>query len=598
MTLPGPCRALRRIAHAALAMLVAFVAPASGAGEHGVSPFGAVKYGPDFAAFDYVNPEAPQGGLLRIATTTGFDTLNPIAAPGRTPNILAASFDSLMVRAADEPASYYGLLAERIELSDDLSTLRIGLRPEARWHDGWPVTAKDVRFTFDALRQHGFPSVRRILEPIEIEVEDATNIVFRNAVPGSWRFLDTVATFPIQSARFWQQRAADRPLTEAPMGSGPYRVVRIDMNNRIALERIPDYWARGLAVNRGRWNFARIEAVRFRDGAARLEALRTGSVDLVQEANATLWQKGYVGPGFETGQLVRSTLPRPGGAQAVMLIFNQRRAPLDDRRVRAALSLAFDGRWTREVLFGGLYTPAAGFYGGTPLAAVGPAGPLERALLAPYAGHFPDALLETPFPPTPLAANRRTRLSSAAALLEEAGWRVVDGRRVDPKTGAPLTVKYLGAHPDMARVLTAYGDAFERLGIALKVEIPDFVSARRRILDHDFDLTMLGWQPRLPHGEQERLFWHSGQAGTPSYGLAGLQNPAVDAAIDAMGTARGVLEVQPAARALDRLLRWNHATIPLWSSDQVWIAHTAMLSFPVSPQVYADPVETWWLESQ
>ncbi|MEM6550260.1 MAG: extracellular solute-binding protein [Pseudomonadota bacterium] len=579
----------------ALILLGAGRGLASDAG-HGFSPLGSLRYPANFEAFDYVNPSASKGGTLRFGSTVNFDSTNPMRSPGKMPNLLAYSFDSLMVRAEDEAASYYGLLAQRVRVAPDLSSLEVSLRESARWHDGTPVTAEDVRFTFETLRAHGLPAYRNALRGVSIDITPPRRIVFRNDEPGNWRYLDVVATFPIQSKRFWSERDPSAGTLDVPLGSGPYRVETLLLNDRVTMARVEDYWGRDLPVSRGQWNFERIETVLFNDATAMIEALKTGLIDMRRENDALLWQKAYQGAALDAGEIVLDSFARPGAGQMMSLVFNRRRAPLEDIRVREALALAFDAEWTRQTLFGGLYAPMVGFYGNTELGAVGPITPEERALLAPFAAALPEGLSAMPSPPTPFGADRRLRLRRADKLLTEAGWVVRDGQRVKVETGEPLTLRYVGAHASLERILTPYAQNLARLGITLSIEVFDYIVGRRRILNHDFELTALGWTPSVPAGEQEALFWHSVQAVDHGYGLAGMQIPAVDATIETMRGARSLEEILPATRALDRLLRWDHAVIPLWQSDEIWIAHDAALRFP-SGGTYRDPVATWWYEA-
>ncbi|MEM9782828.1 MAG: extracellular solute-binding protein, partial [Pseudomonadota bacterium] len=390
--------------------------------RHGFALHSRLERSPDFERFDYVNPDPVVGGTLRQGSTITFNTTNRMRFPGKAPNELEFVHDTLMVRALDEAASFYGLLAESVEVAPDYATARFTLRAEARWHDGTPVTAEDVAFTFETLRQHGLPLYRTTLEPVEITVEGPRTIRFTAPGAGDWRYLELVATFPIHPAHFWRDRDLSRSTLDVPLGSGPYRVAEFEPNRRVVLERVEDYWGRDLPVTRGLWNFDRLETLYFRDQTVLIEAVKSGYLDIKREINAGYWAKLYDGPALAEGRLVKSTFPDRQGGRLAALVFNLRRPPLDDPRIREALTLAFDGAWTRETLFNGLYEAPGPLYGPTALSAEGSASPAERALLAPFLDDLPAGLLEAPNPPEERATlDRRTRLRRADTLLRDAG---------------------------------------------------------------------------------------------------------------------------------------------------------------------------------
>ncbi|MEL7348441.1 MAG: ABC transporter substrate-binding protein, partial [Pseudomonadota bacterium] len=334
------------LAASAGAGLSVCLAPATaGARGHGFALFSELKHGPDFEHFDYVNPAAPKGGTIRQGSLLPFNSTNVMRFPGNTPNELSLTFDSLMVRAQDEPAAFYGLLAEHVEIEPAFAAVRFRLREEARWHDGTPVTAADVAFTFTTLREHGLPGHQSVLRGVRIDVIDERVVEFSPAQPADWRYVELVATFPIQSAAFWRAREVGETTLDVPLGSGPYRLVSVEVNQRTVLSRDPAYWAAALAVNRGRWNVDRIETLYFRERNAKIEALRAGLLDIAREFNAASWARDYDGPRLARGELVRTIHRERSPGTLAALLFNLRRPPLDDRRVRAALACAFDAHW-------------------------------------------------------------------------------------------------------------------------------------------------------------------------------------------------------------------------------------------------------------
>ncbi|MEM9780987.1 MAG: extracellular solute-binding protein [Pseudomonadota bacterium] len=563
---------------------------------HGIATHGSLKYPADFAHFDVVNPDAPKGGSLRQGSMITFNSTNGLSFPGNTPNELALIYDSLMVKATDELASYYGLLAERVMLAEDYASARFVLREDARWHDGTPVTADDVVFTFETMREHGLPTFRSILSAVAVTAISPRAVEFRNANAGDRRYFGLIATSPIYPAHFWAERDAGGMTLDTPLGSGPYRVVSLELNNRVVLERVAAYWGRALAVNRGRWNFDRIETLYSRDRAPLIEALKAGRLNLHREYDPVSWAERYDGPAFENGELVKTSFETSTAGSLVALVFNQRRPPLDDIRVREALTLAFDREWARETFYGGLYARPGSLYGDGELAARGVPGPRERALLAPFRDGLPPGVFEAPGPPDPASMTRRQRLAKADALLREAGFLVRDGERVDARTGEPLSFEYVGSWTGLEPAINAYASTLERLGITLRIRLVDYVTVRQELLTHRFDLSQSGFTPSFPPGREERLGWHSERAGTQGYGLAGTVDPALDAAIEAMTDGTDMEGLVAAARVFDRVMRWRRHLLPLWRRSGAWIAHDRRIRFPENVQIgrFSHIATLWW----
>ncbi|WP_226577111.1 extracellular solute-binding protein [Acuticoccus sediminis] len=573
-------------AGAALARVPAAFATGS-APRHGFSPLGPVKYG---AAdpFGYVNTEAPRGGALHLTRVGAFDTIDTLTYPGRPPADLRLIYDHLIVESEDEIASYYGLLAEDIEVAPDYSSVVFTLRPEARWHDGAPVRPQDVVFTFETLKAQGAPYYRQAFRPLTV-VADGPRVVFTNERTGDRDVVRRISTIPIHPEHVW---ANGKP--EMPVGSGPYRLESIEAPQRIVLSRVPDYWGADLAVNRGRWNFDRLAFTFFRDPTVALEAFKAGQSDVRSEDDPTRWALGYDGPALASESVVREETPTPGVGELAGLVMNLRRPLFADRRVRLALALAYDFQDVNRLLFHGANAPLDSVFAGTPLEAAGPAGD-ERDLIA---GRIPEAALEDPDPfaglPRP---GTREALAEAARLLGEAGLDVTDGARVDPATGRPLRFSVLSMNPAFGKSIAWFGNALGRLGIALQEVRVDPATAAKMMLDKDFDLATLTWSPaRLP-GTAERLLWHSALAEAPhSYALSGLASPVLDDCIEALERASSPAELDRAGRAFDRVFRHILPMVPLWRSATIrtaWWDHfgrpeAERAGFPPSP------IDRWW----
>ena len=541
----------------------------------------------------YVNEAAPRGGVLHLGSTVNFDTTNLMRFPGRAPSAMSHIFDTLLVRRKNEIGVYYGLLAKGLKVAPDFSQARFELDPEARWHDGTPVTANDVVFTFETLREHGLPRYRSALQDIMINVIDAHTIVFVSSEPGNWRYNDLVGTFPIQSRAFWEARDASQASLEMPLGSGPYSLKELTFNKRVVLERAPEYSAKDHPLNRGRWNFDRVELDIYFDENALIEAVKRGDVDFKREWAAPAWLNRYKGRSLSEGRITRTALPRSDGGALNTLVFNQRRPPLNDVRVREALSLAFDAGWYQD-LQGGVFDAPESYYGDTEFSARGALGEAEMAILSELSSVAGSLSIDDLTRPNEPSTSERERFRRASALLEAAGFEVRDGLRVNTDTGEPLEFTYVTAHRQTVEYLEPYRQALGRLGIALNLAHFDYVAGRRLILDHEYDLTWLTWQPRFPPGSQESFYWHSDQAGDQGYGLAGLDNPAADLLIARMQSTLDLDEVKAATRIFDRLLRAGHYTIPMWHQKDAWFVHSADLTFPTNGHFEMDPVQHWW----
>ena len=586
----------------ALMLVVAFVAgPASAEPVHGFSPVHALKYGPGFTHFDYANPNAPKGGRLRLGASGTFDSLNPLRYPGRVPSqVRALVFDTLLVRSADEPAGYYGLLAETVDVSADRQSVRFELRDGARWRDGEPVTAADVAFTFRTLREQGPPFYRQALRHYTVVVGGPGEITFRARGEARRDMVRILGNLPIHPEHAWVERELSDHGMTPPLGSGPYRVETVNPGQSLVLARNTGYWGADLPVNRGRFNFDRIEIAYYRDDSIALEAFRAGDFDLRSEATAAQWARGYEGPALREGRIAREVIETKTAGTMTTLVFNLRRAPFDDIRVRRAISLAYDFDWINANLMYAQHAPVTSFFGETNYAARGAASQAERELLAPVADALPSGVMEAPGPGLREGIEtRRAALAKADRLLREAGFTVVDGMRVNEETGEPLAIDLLNYDPSLNRILGPLARNLEQLGITFNFGLVDPATGTRRTLDHDFDMAVLRWSPRAVPGNAESLLWDSALADRKgTYALAGAKDPALDAALAAMVSARQLPELRTAARAFDRVLRWRNYAIGLWRKDAIWLAYWTRFGRPARTPGYAPSfIDLWWAQT-
>ena len=579
---------------------------------HGLSAFGDLKYPADFTHFDYADPDAPKGGTWSTGHQGSFDSLNPYALKGNFSLGIADSiygrmvFDSLMAEAHDEPDSYYALVAENAELAQDRSYVTFNMRPEARFQDGSPITSADVVNSIDLLRNKARPFYRLLLAPINsVQAEGPHRVRFEFAPGEPTRDLPMLAAqMPIFSkAHFDTHDFAAGDLTP-PLGSGPYRIGRFEPNNFVEFERVEDYWARDLPVNRGRDNFDRIRIDYYRDRTAAFEGFKAGRHLFNEEYWSKVWATGYepdVFPAIGRGDVVRDVLPDETVSGGQGFWFNHRRAIFQDIRVREAIGLAFDFEWSNERLFYGLYSRTESFFQGSPMAADGPPTPGERALLEEFADQLPDAVLSEPAyvpPKTDGSGRPRRALRRAGALLDAAGWDVVDGVRT--KDGTKLEFEFLIASQGFARIVQPMIKNLERLGIAARLREVDTTQYEERIDRLDFDITTFRTEMSLTPGVELRGYFHSASADAPgTRNRGGVSHPVIDALIERVEQAASRAELTDTVRALDRVLRALHLWIPQWNKATHHIAYWDVFDRPATkPAFDRGVIHYWWQDAE
>ena len=576
---------------------MAAAAPALAA-DHGIAMHGQPKYGSDFSHFDYVEPAAPKGGRLRLAKLGSFDSLNPFIPKGVAPAGIRLTFESLLKRSDDEPFSLYGLIAERVEMAADRSWIAFTLNPAARFADGTPVTVEDVIFSWRTLKDKGRPNHRlyyREVDQVEVPAPGTVRFHFR---PGGNRELPLLMALMTVLPRHWFeshdfQRASLMPIP----GSGPYGVETVDPGRAITYRRRADYWGRDLAVNRGFYNFDRIEIDFYRDKTAAFEAFKAGAYDLRFELDPARWNTAY---GFADGQpdLVRleTRHGRPVGMRA--FAFNTRLARFADPKVRRALGRAFDFAWTNRVLFHGAYKRTRSYFENSPLAARGAPDAAERALLEPWRAKLPPEVFQAL--PKPEPGPIRAALRRAAADLKQAGWVVRDGRLVNAATGAAMAFEILLADPAEEKVALGWARNLARLGVRARVRTADAAQYELRRRSFDFEVILTHWSQSLSPGSEQWYYWGSAQADQAvSRNYPGIREPAVDAMIGHLTGARTRPALWTAARALDRILRAGHYVVPLYYSDSDRLAYWRGLGRPATAPLYGyEPTQTWWSFNQ
>jgi microcin C transport system substrate-binding protein len=597
--------ALLGCALALLALLVTLAAPSAQASErkHGLSAFGDLAYPAQFTHFNYANPDAPKGGTFSLVGwggVTTFDSLNNFILKGDAAQGLDLLFDTLMTRAADEPDAVYGLVAESAEVADDGMSVTFYLRPEARFADGSPLTADDVVFSFDTLKTKGHPLIGQMLQDV-VKAEALDPHTVRYTFKGDLvRDLPlTVAGLPILSKAYYSTHPFEQTTLEPPLGSGPYTVSDVKQGRTITYKRDPNYWGKDLPVNRGRFNFDTIRFEYFRDRTASMEAFKAGAYDFREEFTSKVWATEYDFPAIRAGQVKKEVLPdeTPSGTQGFFL--NTRRDKLKDPRVRKALDLAFDFDWTNRNLFYGLYTRTMSFFENSPMKAVGEPSEAERTLLDSLGVPVsPEALGPAYLPAKSDGSGQdRALLLEAGKLLDEAGWTIKNGVRVNAQ-GEPLTLEILNFEAAFERLTAPYIRNLKLLGIDARLRTVDPAQYQRRLKSFDFDITTERYQMRNTPGVELRSYFGSAAAKMDgSLNLAGISDPAVDALVERVVGAKSRDELETAARALDRVLRAGHYWVPHWYKASNTIAYWDKFSRPeTKPRFDRGVLDTWWYD--
>jgi len=570
--------------------------------SHAIAMHGEPKYGPGFRHFDYVNPEAPKGGELRLAAEGSFDSFNPFIARGTAADGAGTVFESLLTASADEPFSEYGLLAETIELPGDRSWVEFRLRPQARWHDGKPVTAEDVIFSLETLKKQGAPFFRFYYQSIAKAEKTGERTVRFTFVKGDNRELPLIAgQIPILPRHYWKGRDFSRTTLEPPLGSGPYRIAAFETGRYVVFERVRDHWARDLPVNRGQNNFDRIRYDYFRDPTVIREAVKAGSIDFWPENQAKAWALDYDTPAMRRGWLKLKAFEqhRPAGMQG--LVMNLRRPVFEDARVRYAIAHAFDFTWSNRTLFFGQYRRSESYFSNSELASESLPSPAELKVLEPWRGKIPDEVFTSAYraPSTDGSGWPRENLRRAFALLAEAGWVVRDMRLVHAETGRPMQFEILLVSAAFERIVLPFVRNLARLGIDARVRLVDSSQYVNRVRAFDFDMIVAVFPQSNSPGNEQRDYWGSKAATTPgSRNYSGVAQPAVDALIAQLIAAPDRESLVTRTRALDRVLLWSHLAVPNWYSDSDRLVFWDKFGYPPKPPLNGTSSSYWWYDAR
>jgi len=593
-------------------LVLSFPAGATITESHGYAQFGTLKYPAKFTHFDWVNPQAPKGGTLRAMAFGTFDTLNPYtfkgSSPVTTPNFQQYGVnelnETLMVGtgqydpSGDEATSSYGLIARSVEYAEDRSWVVFNLRPEAHFHDGKPITAADVAFSYRTLLKEGHPIYRTNLQEVErVDVLNPQRIRFVFKRSGNPLLILRLGEMPVLPQHYWKGRDFKATTFEPPLGSGPYRITEVQPGRRLVFQRVKDWWGKDLAVNRGKYNFDRVEYEFYRDSDVAFEAFKAGEFDIYIEHQAKNWANGYNFPAVRRGQVIKAQIKHQIPTQTQGLFMNSRRAAFADRRVRKALGLMLDFEWTNRTLFSSAYRRATSFYPNSEFSAEGLPVGKEWLLLAPYRDQLPAPLFTQPFTVSQTDGRGigRDNLRQALELLGKAGWKL-NGQRLLNSNGQPLKLEILLVNPNLERILQPYVENLASIGIDARLRTVDRAQYKQRLDQFDFDMILMTLSQTLSPGLEQWQYFHSSQANTKgSKNYAGVDNPVVDHLLDTLLAAQTRDEQVAATRALDRVLLWQHYMIPNWYLDYHRLAYRNRFAFVTTPP-YTLGLNTWWLK--
>ncbi|MCB1462438.1 MAG: ABC transporter substrate-binding protein [Nitratireductor sp.] len=600
------------IATAAWLMLALSHPGAAQEWRYGGTLFGELKYGPDFAHYDHVNPDAPKGGTLNEDALGSFDSFNPFIVRGRAAAGLTyfggKLYDTLMEQSIDQSSASYGLVADAFRFPDDYSSATYRLNPKARFHDGKPITPEDVIWSLEVLKENHPLFTQYYHNVVKAEKTGDHEVTFTFDVKGNRELPHILGDLPVLPKHWWQGTGADgkmrdisQPISEIPLGSGPYRIAEFDMGKSVTWERVRDYWGADLPIRVGRFNYDRIKYTYFLDENAAFEAFKKGGlVDMRSENVSKRWSTEYDFPAVERGDVSREAFATSGSQQFQGYFFNVRVPKFQDARVRKALTLLFDFESMNKNLFYGLYTRTDSYFEGDELQA--PAGApqgREKEILEGYRGRIPDSVFDgealLPVYDTPAATRRYQR--EALKLFREAGYAFADGKMFGPD-GKPFTIEILGNGPTDERVGIPTVQFFSKLGIETTIRIVDTAQYKNRLDSYDFEMSMLQSRQSLSPGNEQREYWSSvsaDRAGGRNY--SGIRNEAIDDLVERIIHASDRAELVALTHALDRILLHGYYAIPMWHNPSVWFAWWKKLKIPPNQPPYVGvDTDSFWID--
>ncbi len=568
-----------------------------------IAEFGQPKYGPDMPHWPYADPEAPKGGSIVLGAFGSFDTLNTMIERGSWPSSIGLTGAALMTGSADELVAAYGVIAETAEYPADKSWIAFDLRPEARWHDGTPITADDFVFAFDFTRQNGRLFLRSFYDDVEgCAAETPKRLKCTMRTKDTMKPLLAISSLSPLPRHYWSQPGRDLPKTtlEPPVAAGPYRIKAVDPGRSITYERVRDWWAKDLPQMRGLYNVDEIRFDYYRDDTVMFEAFMAGRMDFWEENKAQRWANAYTTAAVTEGRVVRRETPdnTPRGVSGYVM--NTRRPIFQDIRVRQAINWLYDFETIQRQLLYGQYKRVKSWFPNSEYGASGAPTAEELDILAPYKDRLPPEALTKAFEPpvTDGTGNNRANVREALRLFKEAGWEVRNGVLANAKTGQPFAFEILMYDPGFVRVTEPFVVALKRVGIDAQIRVVDTAQYKVRTDEYDFDMVNLGLNFFAPPGPELRSFFSSRMVDVNGQGnIAGIKDPVVDDLMDRIVAGTDLSAIEAATRALDRTLLWGYYVVPLWYNDKDRLAYWDKFGYPQTMGKYSNGFPTtWWID--
>jgi len=584
-----------------LSTFLLFAQNVDSATSHGLAMHGNPKYDQNFKHLDYVNPEAPKGGVIRFGVYGSYDSLNRVAFKGSKAAGLGYVHDTLMRRVWDEAFTLYGLIAEKIDMPEDRSSITFFINPKARFHDGTHITREDVLFSLKTFQEKGTPNQKKTYGKVvktEFIDEYGIKMIFENNKDKELPLI--IAGFlPILSKKFHKDIDVTKTFLNIPLGSGPYKISEIEAGRRIIYQRVKDYWAKNLPVNVGYYNFDKLIYDYYKDSNVLLEAFKVGEYDYRREYNAKRWQNNYNFSAADENKVVlkEMTNDKPSGMNA--LVFNTRRSLFKNPRVRKALNYAYDFEWINKTIYSNAYKRTDSYFDNSPLASSNLPSADELQLLKPWKEFLPKEIFSRTYT-NPISDNSgmlRKNLKKAKKILEEEGWFAENGKLV--KNGEEFIFEFLIVSPSLEKIGLAFKKNLEKLGITMNIRTVDSSQYQTRLLNYDFDMINHTWRISLSPGNEQQFYWGSEvgkQEGSRNY--PGIDSQVVDFLIEKLIGAKSRKELTTVMHALDRVLLWGHYVIPMHHSGIDRIAYWNFLEYPEEIPLYGIVIETWWVNKK
>tara|TARA_B100000579_G_scaffold268974_1_gene221977 strand:- start:327 stop:2114 length:1788 start_codon:yes stop_codon:yes gene_type:complete len=567
---------------------------------HGIAMHGKPKYEENFTHLDYVNPNAPKGGVVKFGSYGSFDNLNRVAFKGSRAAGLGYINDTLMRRVWDEAFSLYGLIAEFVEMPEDRSSVTFYLNPKATFHDGSPISREDVLFSLETFQTKGTPNQKKTYGKVTSTELIGNNGIKMNFINNEDKELPLIIAgfLPIIPKKYYEGIDVTKTFLDIPLGSGPYKIESLDPGRQIKYKRVENYWAKDLPVNRGLYNFDKIIYDYYKDSNVLVEAFKVGEYDFRREYNVKRWLSEYDFKAVDSGKVILKEMnnDRPVGMNG--LVMNTRKNIFNNRNVRLALSYAYDHEWINKTIYQNAYVRTDSFFDNSPLSSSGLPSNAELELLNPWRDQIPAEIFSETFTPpkTDGSGNPRNNLLKAKEILKEEGWIIQNDKLT--KDGKEFKFEFLIVSPSDEKIALAYQSNLKKLGITMEVRTVDSSQYQARLLNYDFDMIKRYWGVSLSPGNEQQFYWGSEvgkKDGSRNY--PGIDSPAVDALIEKLISAQNREELTTAIHALDRVLLWGHYVVPLYHSNKDRIAYWDFFEYPEKIPLYGIVIESWWINT-